>query len=170
MQKCNNNNDNSTHTGKKLCLYVPCNNRGSSNTAPRLPTLPPSPNTAPISQYCLLIHSYTQSRANKLPIKRHEIFAFLPPLKTHTKTRMSDVRERELLGSLREQRLQRYRVVFVLSTRVHVCVCILRRTSALMNVNNNKLSPPFCSLSLFSLQIDYLHTVDYSIHMYANVD
>lgn len=137
---------------------------------PHLPTLPPSPNTAPISQYCLLIHSYTQSRANKLPIKRHEIFAFLPPLKTHTKTRMSDVRERELLGSLREQRLQRYRVVFVLSTRVHVCVCILRRTSALMNVNNNKLSPPFCSLSLFSLQIDYLHTVDYSIHMYANVD
>lgn len=93
-----------------------------------------------------------------MPIKRHEIFAFPTALKTHTKTRMSDVRERELLGSLREQRLQRNRVAFVLSTRVHMCVYV--HTTTHLGTDERKQQQTIAPLlALFPLQIDYLHTV-----------
>lgn len=65
VQKCNNNNDNSTHTGKKLslcvsvCLYLVTTEAAAAlrlvfQHYPHIPTLPPSANTV-----CLFTHTHT---------------------------------------------------------------------------------------------------------------
>lgn len=117
----------------------------------------PHPNTA-----CLLTHTCTHTRANKLPIKRQD-FCLFAPLKTHTKTRMSDVRApwtvrscsllhySENLHVAGEQRLQhisclcsdiykhkRMCVCVNAYTKVFRLVRVLRRTSQLMTLNSPK--------------------------------